>query len=498
MNLSRKEERITYFLQRLSADKEKFTDETIILKDGINNNSVQHIPARGAMNTPQEAFFLSCAKDLQLKHPRHLFLTARNEYGIDKLVFTTLRPTLATYPDIGGYDTLESCAAFVANFLQYERLADPLKLPVFLPSSKQILNWSGAADCFDYSTFLVSLLLGSGYDAYVVQGYALRTTCERDLSSVVCPRHVYDPYFGENFDEQTSAASVLSPAAEQKRDDDALTSFIHCWVYVSLHRSHRGKKDTYDGPVFIEPTTGEIYLILNAQNIPYTRVETIWNGRNHWINLQVETPLLKMNFDFSKEEMWLPVFNPVKIKNGYWEVPTSWAEKITITESLARLKYLPDGERVLLFYKSKVELLADSCHPEGLISRVSSFHDIERTDLICCKEFYTKKKRRDHLLMRMREPQKIQELFAPCPKSGVYKYIEIPAKFWAVHYTADYRSDGLVKQEETFGELITQDYSNNVDGRIKRAVMIKRLHDSESMIRLPRRLNGEVTVLTVM
>jgi hypothetical protein len=67
-----------------------------------------------------------------------------------------------------------------------------------------------------------------------------------------------------------------------------------------------------------------------------------------------------------------------------------------------------------------------------------------------------------------------------------------------VHYTADYRSDGLVKQEETFGELITQDYSNNDDGRIKRAVKIKRLRDSESMIRLPRRLNGEVTVLTVM
>lgn len=497
MNISRKEERIACFLQQFSTGKEKDTNESITREDQISH-SLPHTPInRCTKNTPQEAFFLSCAKDLQLKHPRRFFLTARNEYGIDKLVFTTLRPTLATSPDIGGCDTLESCAVFVANFLQYERLADPLKLPAYLPSSKQILHWNGAADCFDYSTFLASLLLGSGYDAYVVQGYAARATCERDLSSVVCPRHVYDPYISENFDEPNSAVPISSPG-EMKRDDDALSSFIHCWVYVFLHRSHRGKKDSYDGPVFIEPTTGEIYAISAAQNIPYTRVETMWNGQNQWINLQGETPLLKLNFDVSREEMWLPIFNPVRNKNGFWEVPTSWAEKITVTESLARLKYLPDGERVLLFYKSKVELLADNVHPEGLISRVSTFNDVDRTELRCCKEFFTTRKRKDHLLMRTREPQKMQELFAACSKSGIYKYIEIPAKFWAIHYAVDYRSDGLVKQEETFGELISQDYANNKDGRIKRAITVQCLCDSERRIRLPRGLNGEVSVVSVM
>jgi hypothetical protein len=145
-----------------------------------------------------------------------------------------------------------------------------------------------------------------------------------------------------------------------------------------------------------------------------------------------------------------------------------------------------------------VELLADSVHPEGLISRVSTFHDIDRTELWCCKEFFTAKRRKDYLIMRTREPQKMEELFAPCPKSGINKYIEIPAKFWAVHYAADYRSDGLVKQEETFGERITQDYAKNKDDRISRVITVQCLCDSERMIRLPRGLHGEVSVVSVM
>ena len=42
-------------------------------------------------------------------------------------------------------------------------------------------------NCFEYSHLLCSLLLGAGYDAYVVSGYASRGVTLFDLSSEECP-----------------------------------------------------------------------------------------------------------------------------------------------------------------------------------------------------------------------------------------------------------------------------------------------------------------------
>ena len=42
-------------------------------------------------------------------------------------------------------------------------------------------------NCFEYSTLLCSLLIGVGYDAYVVNGYATRETCLMDERREICP-----------------------------------------------------------------------------------------------------------------------------------------------------------------------------------------------------------------------------------------------------------------------------------------------------------------------
>ena len=41
--------------------------------------------------------------------------------------------------------------------------------------------------CFEYSTVLVSLLIGVGYDAYVVSGYATKEMCFMDETRETCP-----------------------------------------------------------------------------------------------------------------------------------------------------------------------------------------------------------------------------------------------------------------------------------------------------------------------
>ncbi|CAM9659426.1 unnamed protein product, partial [Ectocarpus sp. 12 AP-2014] len=114
---------------------------------------------------------------------RRLFLTAPNEYGVEKFVCTTLRPTLLPYREI--YD-LEKCSEFVTNFLHYEPLERPTEPPSFLPSPGQVLEWT-VGDSFDFAMVLCSLLLGAGYDAYVVYGTAPGWITVRDRTRTTCP-----------------------------------------------------------------------------------------------------------------------------------------------------------------------------------------------------------------------------------------------------------------------------------------------------------------------
>jgi hypothetical protein len=49
-----------------------------------------------------------------------------------------------------------------------------------------VLKWQ-AGDCFDFSIVLCSLLIGSGYDAYVVYGTAPKAITTKDESLMDCP-----------------------------------------------------------------------------------------------------------------------------------------------------------------------------------------------------------------------------------------------------------------------------------------------------------------------
>ncbi|CAN0168524.1 unnamed protein product, partial [Ectocarpus fasciculatus] len=83
------------------------------------------------------------------------------------------------------YD-LEKCSEFVTNFLHYEPLERPTEPPSFLPSPGQVLEWT-VGDCFDFAMVLCSLLLGAGYDAYVVYGTAPGWITVRDRTRTTCP-----------------------------------------------------------------------------------------------------------------------------------------------------------------------------------------------------------------------------------------------------------------------------------------------------------------------
>lgn len=74
----------------------------------------------------------------------------------------------------------------MSEYITFEPLENPLHPPAHLPSPHSVLAWQ-AGDAFDAALLLASLLLGAGFDAFVVVGYAPRAVTLRDLRGEDCP-----------------------------------------------------------------------------------------------------------------------------------------------------------------------------------------------------------------------------------------------------------------------------------------------------------------------
>jgi hypothetical protein len=243
------------------------------------------------------------------------FMIAENEYGTQKFVCNTIRPTQLPYSEL--YE-LSECASFLAGYIHYEPLDSPTMLPTVLLSPTLTLQ-EHTADCFDFATLLCSFLIGAGYDAYVVHGYAPRRITLLDQTRDIVPLTLSYSQNSIKKDEKTIAeeeaeqnnpykppdnsirkSTYLESESERKRIE-ALDTFelwapnlrdividtsgvndanrVHAWVYVRA-----GPREMKQS-VFVEPTTGRTYQI---ESSPYTGIEALWNHKNFWVNLTPE------------------------------------------------------------------------------------------------------------------------------------------------------------------------------------------------------------------
>jgi hypothetical protein len=129
---------------------------------------------------------------------RKLLLAPLNESGKRKFICTTVRPTKLPYTELYEWD---KCAKFVSDFLEYEELSVPDKLPKIIPSPANVLHWQ-AGDSFDFAIVLCSLLVGCGYDAYCVYGTAPRDITTKDESLMECPFNIELPRNEEDEDPE--------------------------------------------------------------------------------------------------------------------------------------------------------------------------------------------------------------------------------------------------------------------------------------------------------
>ena len=306
----------------------------------------------------------------QIHKSRRLpYMIAENEYGIEKIVCTTIRPTQIPIPEL--YDLYE-CASFLAGYILYEPLDPPNMPPPYLFSPTETLN-SNTGDCFDLSTLLCSFLLGNGYDAYVVNGYAPRFITLRDQSMTPCPLinnadsissgqvcpdksskvtegksskpNSYVPpdnsvKNSKYLQDQIEAARIAGLDSFKlwipDRDIDEITFITDAIaldnplppkeikikkkginllqkpppILFEKHLVHSwvlvcAGRRDIKESIFIEPTTGRIYSLSNS---PYIGIESVWNNTNYFCNLQVEKKVSEFNWDFTKDDFWEPLF----------------------------------------------------------------------------------------------------------------------------------------------------------------------------------------------
>jgi hypothetical protein len=253
------------------------------------------------------------------------YMIAENECGVKKFVCSTLRPSQPQFSEL--YD-MHECAVFLAGYMLYEPLEPPTEPPTILPSPHQSLEWH-VGDSFDLAILLCSLLLGNGYDAYVVYGYAPKYITLHDQTKTQCPLISKidrektvgkgSSGAGESANDEgpeTNADNVYVPPNNEVRESvylqqqrekkrlEGIDSFVlwcsdvddspnpaegsadniprrcHAWVLVRA-----GMMDVQEH-TFLEPSTGRAYSTTNS---PYTAIEGLWNRANYWMNASLAT-----------------------------------------------------------------------------------------------------------------------------------------------------------------------------------------------------------------
>ncbi|NXN23966.1 DRC7 protein, partial [Nycticryphes semicollaris] len=435
-----------------------------------------------------------------------LFLHPVNECGVEKFVSTTVRPTLLPYAELYHWD---GCASFVSDYLTMEPLKSPITPPSLLYSPTTILKYQ-RGNCFDFSTLLCSMLIGAGYDAYCVHGYATREMCTLDETLKLCPllrkpqrqkpkermkksnkyRVKSPPDLQSKFEFQQEAKKAETEAAgknKEKQVDKELEKLkhdplyglrVHAWVLVLS-----GKKEVPE-TFFINPFTGDSHSTMDEH---FLGIESVWNHRNYWVNMQdcrngckdlvfdlgdtvrwevmlsgSNKPLQLLSDgeekkELSERELDDTVSDPNDEEEGdlSFDMPPSWVAPIQISPREFET-CCSEGRKVILYRKAKLEKWAPYLNGNGLVKRLTIYADLQCTEVVEVKEWF--KNREDMLHMREvnKQTQLTTDYFSPghllCLKAHTYTSLE-PETEYTMEFYNEVRVDGLQKRVETPNEM---------------------------------------------
>ncbi|XP_050528015.1 dynein regulatory complex subunit 7-like [Daktulosphaira vitifoliae] len=415
---------LKHYIDAVDEAKHKISEIELVWPD-------YDIPDSYVSNTNIEKVVLLYAnnyiKQFETKYPyrRQLLLVHENECGYQKCICTTIKPSILPYSDLCD---LKSCSQFIANYMTYVPLSNPILVPKQVKSPALVLK-NQTANCFELAILLVSFLIGRGYNAFVVQGYATEETCNNDFKNITLDLPSDENQSEENtiLDEMDDEYSIEPPIdlctdfvkTLMKDDDDnndednkfvydpLHRQRVHCWVIIlplKIQNKYISKE-----LFFVEPSTGKICSISSRS---YIGIEALWNNQNYWVNLQ---PLyggcMQYNYTLMNTKCWEhflidepkhlrrelnKVDDTIKV-NKHLFMPNSWVTVLKVPRNMYLMIY-PSGKKIIMYSNAVKELYADYIMPDGLVERITYYKKKDRIQKMFVKELY---KHRADLLMRI-------------------------------------------------------------------------------------------------
>jgi hypothetical protein len=482
-------------------------------------------------NTSKEEAVLEHVKDyerqfmLTYESDRQLLLHPKNECGVEKFICSTVRPTKMPFLELYDWNI---CSEFVSGFIEYEELDPPNEFPKVVPSPNNVIAWQHG-DSIDLSILLSSLLIGAGYDAYCVLGWATRTLTTCDQSKMPCALaslelktndenveleedseedekykipvrppliSVFEKQINEEKKEEarrnwTKDHTIDDDSPETSAPDPWFGNRLHCWVLIK-----EGKREVPE-TFFLEPTTGRRYAL---DTEVYEAVEFMWNNNNFWINMRPSLPINELNFDELVMPNWEYVMldpNSLESKredaveddehniaalavneigeDGLYkelpqvlDLPPPWPPKLKIDRDVFAHK-CPRGERSVLYERWKQDVYAEYTQCDGLVARSTIYSDYSRLIISEVRSYY--KHRRDKLQIRRRFPYEFRtvEDYAPRKSHSWKQMVEMDGRYRILTYYPTRNHDCLIRREEQFGKKTKEYYHNRTDFMTYRA-----------------------------
>lgn len=271
--------------------------------------------------------------------------------------------------------------------------------------------------CFEMATLLCSLLLGHGFEAYVVSGYASREVARNDQCRVVCPaieiklKELEDRLAEEMKDtkleslpqskykfkkpidlkskflkqleeeERQRIAEEMAKAAEEEAEririeealpvDELANKRIHAWVLIKL------KEERF----FIEPSTGFRHELTDPF---FIGIESVWNHENYMVNKQAEIigTIKDLNWNLLDRDHWERLLDvdidypeAVNYCPKYLDMPLSWVCKLIVSARMFEERF-PGQQKVIQYKRSIHEKFAVYKEVDGVVERIKTFESL--------------------------------------------------------------------------------------------------------------------------
>lgn len=434
-------------------------------------------------------------------------LAIPNECGVQKFVSTTIRSTPLIFANMIG--NWKENASFVADFIEFEPLDPPTAMPNRLISPDVLLK-RRKGNGFEMATLLCSLLIGTGFSAYVVSGYATREVSNNDQRRVACPNIPSDvkeivetsdntlamiPDLKSNFLIEKQRMELEKELRKQKRIDDEFNARrksleklppdeffckrVHAWVAIKEKKklvepqppkddesdskkddnSSESQKDTVlESVFFIEPSTG---FRFESDEPTYIAIESVWNHKNYYINRQEPiTDIANMTWNFKDQNCWEHFLHDDDLSddaaeevddtsNGkYLDMPFSWVKQLHLSNSEFEERY-PGGEKSIDYMRTRYERFAPFKNKNGLMTRLTTFETLDYEKPLLRWEWYENRSDLLYLIKINYETSEIEENFIKgrCDSLKYYTYDTEEQNHKIFEFYHITRADSLMKLE---------------------------------------------------